>query len=250
MAAAEYCRTVNTELGIVEKSRKDVKGPVTKLGKQIDAVADDFCAPLQSEVRRIAQLVSRFHVAELERVAEENRKRQAELDARQAELMKAEALAREAADIARKAAEAREAELVRKEAEAEQARKAAEAAAQQPATALPAAEPAKAPEPAEPTLADQSSNLAMMAEEQAEQKRQELAAAAAVPEQVAARAPGMVARKVVKFEITDAVAVFAKWPNFFDLVPKRGVINDTIFDGFETEGMRVWVEDDMSFRKH
>lgn len=138
---------------LVEKSRKAVKDPVLKIGKDIDAKAAEFVAKIESEERRVAKLIG-DHAARVEaerqaqirRQQEEERKRLAE---QQRLAREAEEAAR-AAEAARKAAE--DAEFADEEddeaaAKAKQEAEAAEAArlklAEQQAEAARAAEAAR-----------------------------------------------------------------------------------------------------------
>ena len=91
--------------------------------------------------------------------------------------------------------------------------------------------------------------LALVMREQAAQAAADLTVLATRTSTGPSRAPGMIVRKVVKYEITDPIKVWAKWPNFFKLEPRASIINATIFDGFECPGMRVWIETETGFKK-
>jgi len=80
----------------VEKSRKEVKAPVLEVGRRIDAVAQDYLAPLEAEKKRLETLVGSYQEAarrKAEKEREEAAKAQAdalaEMQAKQAAAMKA-----------------------------------------------------------------------------------------------------------------------------------------------------------------
>ena len=72
-------RDLAAALGDAEASRVAVKAPVLNLGKQIDALAKTFAAPLEAEKRRLGTLHAGYTEAEQRRVAEEQRQRDAEV---------------------------------------------------------------------------------------------------------------------------------------------------------------------------
>lgn len=63
-AAAQALATVKALADQVERSRKLVKDPVLKIGKEIDAIASTFTAELTTETRRLSLLVGAFQDAE------------------------------------------------------------------------------------------------------------------------------------------------------------------------------------------
>jgi hypothetical protein len=78
----------------------------------------------------------------------------------------------------------------------------------------------------------------------AETKVQE---AAADLQKVQAKAPAVVARaagysvkKVLKHEITDAAALYAVRPEFFELVEKKSVVNAAITKETKLPGLKIW----------
>ena len=76
-AAAQALATVKALADQVERSRKLVKDPVLKIGKEIDAIASTFTAELTTETRRLSLLVGNFQDAErrkAQQAAEETRK--------------------------------------------------------------------------------------------------------------------------------------------------------------------------------
>ena len=56
----------------------------------------------------------------------------------------------------------------------------------------------------------------------------------------AARASGLVVKKEVMFEITDAAALYAVRPEFFTLEPRRSAIKAAITKDTKLAGLRVW----------
>jgi len=62
------------------------------------------------------------------------------------------------------------------------------------------------------------------------------------PLPVADRESGMVVRKVVCWEVTDAAALYAKFPHFFRLEPNKSVINASVTANTVAPGLRVWEE--------
>lgn len=56
----------------------------------------------------------------------------------------------------------------------------------------------------------------------------------------AAKAAGYGAKKVVKWEITDAAALYAVRPEWFELVPKKSVMNNSIKMATNLPGLKVW----------
>jgi len=56
----------------------------------------------------------------------------------------------------------------------------------------------------------------------------------------AAKAAGYGAKKVVKHEITDAAALYAVRPEWFELVPKKSIMNASITATTKLPGLKVW----------
>ena len=76
-AAAQALATVKGLADQVEQSRKIVKDPVLKIGKEIDSTASTFTTELTIEARRLSLLVGNFQDAErrkAQQAAEETRK--------------------------------------------------------------------------------------------------------------------------------------------------------------------------------
>ncbi len=80
-------------------------------------------------------------------------------------------------------------------------------------------------------------------------------AAVAEVKQLEAKAPaapmkvaGYSAKKVVRYEITDAAALYAVRPEFFNLVEKKSVINAAITKDTKLPGLKVWEAIDTGVR--
>jgi hypothetical protein len=113
--SVEVQRNIKKVLSDVEKARTDIKAPVLELGRKIDALAKDFCAPLVAEAARLNQIDTAYVVEQRKKADEAERTRRAELAKIEAEKV------RLAAEEARRKEAARLAELKAKEAvEAEQ----------------------------------------------------------------------------------------------------------------------------------
>ncbi len=63
----------------VEVSRKTVKAPVLEVGKKIDRIADEYCAPLETEYKRLSAAISAFQLAEARRAEELREKMRLEI---------------------------------------------------------------------------------------------------------------------------------------------------------------------------
>jgi len=197
---------------LVEKSRKAVKEPVLKIGKDIDAKAAEFVAEVTAEEGRLTKLIGN-HAAEVERQRQEAIRKQQE-EERKRLLAEAEAKRKEEeAERARLAAEA----------EAEKARKAAEAAMWADDDD---AEAAKAKEEAERVAAAAEAERVRVAAEAADQKR--IADEAAAAAQTSGLVVNTAATSGVKFdldyEVEDIAALHAKHPQLVELSPRRSEI--------------------------
>jgi uncharacterized membrane protein YqiK len=233
-AARNQIKKLAAMRNLVEASRKQVKEPVLKIGKDIDSKAADFVAEIVAEEKRLTGHVGEF-AAEVERerqrvLREMEEKRRAEEKARQeaeAARLKAEQEAAHAAFLAeqaRKAAEAKEWE--EDEAQAAKAREEA-------ATAEAAAKAA-----------------------QAEQDRIAAAAAAAAAPAVPVFVPQAVAgtKMVPDFEVLNIDALYAYSASLVTMEPKRSeilaLIKSLTKDGNlpEIPGLRVFEKPVVSTR--
>lgn len=89
---------------------------------------------------------------------------------------------------------------------------------------------------------------AAVLDELAKEKMTQLSQAVSAPPPAPPKASGMVTRKELRYEITDPMKVFARWPHFFELKEKVSVIKGTITKEFDCPGMRVWEEQTTTFR--
>lgn len=212
-AARNQVKRLAAMRNAVEKSRKTVKEPVLKIGKDIDTKAADFMSAIAKEETRLTGLIG-AHAAEVERLRMEAiRKQQEEERARLA----AEAEARRKAEEAdRAAAEAA--------AQAEAARKAAEAAQWADDEDTEAAEKAKAE--AERAAAAAKAEQERIAAEAAETKRQADEAAAAAQQQamIASTAATSGVKMELDFEVEDIAELHRKHPQLVELSPRRADI--------------------------
>ncbi len=74
------------------------------------------------------------------------------------------------------------------------------------------------------------------------------AVAAAAPPAVVERTSGMVQKKVLTFEVTDAAALYAARPDFFELVQRRSIIRASVTKETVLPGLRVWEEEKVEVR--
>jgi hypothetical protein len=79
LAASQARLGIKDVLKEVEKSRKDVKAPLLKLGKDIDQKAQDFCAPLLLEDRRLESMQTPYEEAKRKESEKAETERLAEL---------------------------------------------------------------------------------------------------------------------------------------------------------------------------
>lgn len=78
-AAVALLRIVKSVVKSVDDARKYVKKPFLDAGRHVDKLASDHVASLGSEESRVLKLIADFQRKEDERVAEEERKRNAEI---------------------------------------------------------------------------------------------------------------------------------------------------------------------------
>jgi hypothetical protein len=115
--AVEVQRELKRVINLLEKDRKAAKEPLIDAGRQLDNMIEAEKKELDVELGRVSELVSGFAVAEQERIREERRAQQAELDRiemeKQAEMKRIadEAAAKEAEAAKIKDASEREARL-------------------------------------------------------------------------------------------------------------------------------------------
>lgn len=86
------------------------------------------------------------------------------------------------------------------------------------------------------------------AEEKVQEALSNVAAVASKPPSTAASAAGLTAKKVVKYEITNATELYKVRPEFFELVPRASVIKAAITAQTKLPGLRVYEELDARIR--
>ena len=194
----------------LEDSRKDVKAPVIKLGKDIDGMAATFGAEVLAEETRLDNMVKKYFREEAEKAARAQRMRD---------------------DIAAKKKK-REQEIA-DQAEAE--RKRLEAEAQKTEDPEQAAE-----------LARKAQDAALVAEDATQRAENVSASLVTTP----ARSDGMTVRKVWKHRIIDIHALYAARPDLVSLEPKTNAINTAIRQGGDRKipGLEIYEEIDTSVR--
>lgn len=144
--AASILKELRGLTNSAEESRRDIKEPVLKLGKAIDAAAREYSTPVDVEIVRVSRLVGDYTEAQRRAAAEVERKRQVEIDRIERERVEAENVARRLAEQeAMNAKTAEEAQAAAVRAEQERQRIATEAAKETARTVLaPAIVPLKA----------------------------------------------------------------------------------------------------------
>lgn len=205
--ALARCRRFTKRL---ESSRKDVKDPVIKLGKDIDKMAKDFAAEVDAEETRLDSLIN----AHVRKEAEKARRAQQMRD-----------------DIAAKKRK-REQEIA-DQAEAERKRLEQEAA--------------KTEDPEEAArLARQAKDNALAAEE----SRQRAENITSTPVAIQPRSDGLTVKKVWKHKITDIDALYRARPDLVTLEPKTNAINAAIRQAGDRNipGLDIYEEIDTSIR--
>lgn len=95
-------QSLDNAMRFLEKSREEVKKPFWDTGKEIDRLAKEAKAPLETEANRVRRLVSEFQRAEADRVRQEEMRQQALIRAEQAKI---DELERQRIEAERKAAE-------------------------------------------------------------------------------------------------------------------------------------------------
>ncbi len=191
----------------VEASRKSAKAPVLDLGKRVDAIAEQFAAPVVAEEQRLTKLLTDFEVEQQRLRDEEARKAQADADRlAAAERKKADALRAQQSEAERELAAAREAagNAETKE-ELATARIAVEAALRR--------------------VLDLGGRI--------ESANDAAVVAQAFPTPVpkAAAPAGLAAQQSWTFEILDLKAFAAACPDLVEISPKRSAILAMIRDG-------------------
>ena len=228
----------------VEETRKELKAPLLKEGKKLDALASSFSLELIQAETRLKNVLGVYRERIRRAAAEAEAKRQAEL-AR---------IAREQAEAqARLEAEARRIEEARKEAiRAEQQRAAAAAAAARTETERLEAERiakenrARAEAEAR-ALAERLNAEARRQTELAEQQAKQVQAA--VPP-APIKSDGLVESNRWTFEVLNADEVYKAHPEWCKVEVRRTPVNEAIDKGLrECPGLRIFEDFSVTTRK-
>lgn len=150
-------------------------------------------------------------------------------------------------DATRKVTAWRLAEAQRVLAEAEERRKREREAIA--AAAAAAAKAAAEQQRAERLDSAASAARAAKAAGQAEAAELAMREVISAPVPVAEVPKGSSLRKIVRWEITDAPALFKQCPHFFEIVPRRAVINASVTGTTSLPGLKVWEEYESGFRQ-
>ena len=201
-AARDQVKRLASMRNLVEKSRKAVKEPVLKVGKQIDAKAAEFLAAITTEETRLTGLIGSY-------AQEQERIRRDEMARAEAARRETERLEQERARVERERLAAEE--KARKEAEGK--------------TGIDALQAEAALEEERERKAEEARKI----EEQAKAAREQQNASFAA---VTAPAPAGVTM-VPDFEVTDIKSLYQNFPELVDLTPRRADILARI-KGFAT----------------
>lgn len=194
----------------LEDSRTDVKAPVLKLGRDIDAMSKKFAEEVEAETRRLDALLKDYVRKEAQRAADAQRMRD---------------------QIAEK----------KRQREEEAARQADEERRRLEASAAKVEDPEEAAE-----IARQAEEAGRQAEEARQRAENVSTRTVAAP----ARSDGMSVRKVWKHRVTDIAALYAARPELCSVEPKTNQINTVIRQGGERAipGLEIFEEIDTTVR--
>lgn len=96
-SAVDAARAIRSHLAEVESTRVSLTKPLLEKQRLVKAIADDYCAPLLAEQKRVERMVTDFQQAERRRVEAEQKELAEKIAKAEAERIAAEQLAREAA---------------------------------------------------------------------------------------------------------------------------------------------------------
>lgn len=229
------------------------KKPFYDRYKMCLSIKDEYILPLIEEDKRLKKLNDDYATAEAERVRLENIRieqvRQEAARKLQAELDEQNRLARLEQERIRKETERLEQEQKAAQKRLDDAKAETERLA---ALSRPSAKNVVAAAKAVEQAAAQVQQVAAVktvavnvAQEIASENKVQQAADALRQVQTQApakmtRAAGMRVRTLVKFEVTDAAALYAVRPEFFELVEKKSIINACINKTTVLPGLKVW----------
>jgi hypothetical protein len=244
-AVGVAARDIRTHIKAVRDMGMSLRRPLIEIQKQVKAIEDDYCKPLEDRQGRLENLITAHARAEALRVAEEERKRQEEVRRIEAERIAAETKARQERErIEREAREADEkakAELQSQERTASELFKAGLAEEKRRLEA----EGARIREIAEVEQA-RADSLA------------KLSVAVAAPIE-AHKVAGAATKRVVKWAVTDEKALLKARPELFKIELKRSAVNAVCFpnsyeatadnpDATSVPGLRLWFENETVIR--
>jgi hypothetical protein len=238
-------RNIRTHIKAVRDMGMTLRRPLKATQDQIKAIEDEYCRPLEDRQAKLENLVTSYARAEALRVAEEERKRQAEVRRIEAERIAAETKARE------------EQQRIEREAWAAQER------ARQQSEAMTASERFRAGI-AEEERRKQAEEAKAKADADIEQARVDsmakLSVAVAAPI-VEHKIAGAATKRVCKWEVTDEKALFKARPELFKVELKRSAVNAVCFpnsfeatadnpDATSVPGLKLWYENETVVRAY
>lgn len=246
-AVGAASRNIRTHVKSVRQMGADLRKPLRATAEQIKAIEDSYCGPLEERQGKLENLVTAYAQAEIRRVADEERKRAAEVRRIELERIAAEAKARQEQERIER--ELREAEEKLKAETQSQHRTASElfAMGREADKRRQEAEEAKA-------KAEADAEAARVASAEA------LALAVAAPIE-AHKIVGMATKRVCKWEVTDEKLLFSKRPELFKVELKKSAVNSTCFpnsyeataekpDVVSVPGLKLWYEQEAVTRAY
>lgn len=223
-SVAIVLRDAKAFCSLVEAARTAHKAPILDQGRKIDTLAKELSSAVEGEAKRIGQILGAF-TAEQSRKAEE---------ARQAAWKEEQRILREREEkerIEREKAEAQQRELERKQSVARNQENADKYAAE----------------------AEQRRIQAAKAEEarQAEMERQIIATRQQAASVAALKPAGISSRKVLKYEVTDIVALYEAAPMLVKMEVAPAALKEALKNLRPDQtlpGIKHWYEADVSVR--
>lgn len=246
-AVGVAARDIRTHIKAVRDMGMSLRRPLVEIQKQVKAIEDDYCKPLEERQGRLENLITSHARAEALRVAEEERKRAEEVRRIEAERIAAETKARQ------------ERERIEREAREAEAKAKAELQNQE----RTASELFKAGI-AEEKRRQEAEEARAKAEAEIEQARvnalAKLSVAVAAPI-VEHKVAGAATRRVVKWAVTDEKALLKARPELFKIELKRSAVNAVCFpnsyeatadnpDATSVPGLKLWYAEETVIRAH
>lgn len=232
--AVRIAQELKAAMKAVEANRQERKAPILALGRALDSMAQEFCAKMESEIRRLENQVAGYQ-AEQRRIREaEERRRQEEARRQREELARIEA------------------ERLKKEEEARQAKEAEQAAAANelfamlgepptPEAEIPAVQPAAFAQQ-QPTAAQLAAEAEDLQARQAVAEAELLKTTVNVPAK-SKKVGGLAVATVWRFEVLDLATLYASRPELCRLEENTAAINAVIRAGARAiPGLRIFDE--------